>query len=135
MEKTVEIVLSDICNITENIWCGDGPKFKRKDRHRTISGCVRSALLGGIGRLQGQVQRRLMNNPIQSSVSVVTKLAKGFLFDNYGIPSHDVHDELLIPYGFHVPDIQGKFKVFEQKIKEVFPYLSWELVETEIWKK
>lgn len=135
VEKTIEIVLSDICNIAENIWRGDAPKFKRKDRPQTISGCVRSALLGGIGRLQGQVQRRLMNNPIQSSVSVVTKLAKGFLFDKYGIPSHDVHDELLIPYGFHVPDIQGKFKVFEQKIKEVFPYLSWDLVETEIWKK
>ena len=138
LEKCIQLVLADVGNAFYDTLLNfyPAPIYYRKDRPQTVAGCVRSACLGAIATLQGDVKRRLMNNPIQSSVAVLTKHAKQFLFEHLGIPAHDVHDEILLPYiRKSASDAIVLFTTFVEKFKAVFPYLRWDLEETEIWKK
>ena len=138
LEKCIQITLAEIGNAFYQTLLDfyPSPIYVRKKLPQTVSGCVRSACLGAIATLQGDVKRRLMNNPIQSSVAILTKHAKVYLFYRFGIPAHDVHDEILLPYiGESVSSAVTSFKLFVERFKKVFPYLRWELDETEVWKK
>lgn len=109
---------------------------RNKETMQTLSGCIRSSCLGAISKIQGDIQRRLMNFTIQSLVSCVTKIGKMFLYRQCEVCCQDIHDEILL---FGKPEnIKRAISVFHTFIEEIrkdVPTIDWKITETNIWKK
>lgn len=142
--KVFQIVVANICESVMRDLNKEFPALvivrdkNRSKPQQSIGNAVWSALLGSIGRTQGDIQRRMQDLPIQSTVSIITKLCKSFLYRNFNVGVQDIHDEILIikEKNLQIEKLDKDFKQFVLWIKQFIPAFNWDLdTVSGYWKK
>lgn len=102
---------------------------------QSLSGAVRSALLGAALSIQQTVCRAAINTPIQMSGANLTKLLGQMLWDELRVPYLNIHDELIFAQhpNFNYKRIQEIVSRFEAQYKTKVTHLKFELKETQTW--
>lgn len=106
---------------------------KMKGKQKTIQ-ALRSACLGAASSIQKSVMRSLGNFPNQSSGSRLTKKLMARIFE-LGIPSMNVHDELVIPesYESDFPRVLELVNDFLREYQEYVPTLYMQFERMGSW--
>jgi hypothetical protein len=109
-------------------------KVVRYEKAQLPKQALSSSILGSISYIQQALCRQLGNYPIQSSGAEFTKKL-GLAIWALGIPSINIHDEVIIPDGFEnrydeVVQVVRNFEVEQQKI---IKYIRMEFKRMSTW--
>lgn len=105
---------------------------------QTKNWAYKSAMLGSISETQSKSVRRLLDFPMQSAVSLLTKMAKSFIYRMFHLGVQDIHDEILVleERGLNKQELANMFEVFSNWVCQAIPAFSWKLdIQSKGWKK
>ena len=123
----------------EIFWKLEDYKLTRRDEKgpQNVQRCVMSAFLGAALTIQGAVARSATNSIVQSSGAQTTKMLMVHLWEKFGVPMLNIHDEVIIPQGYeHLNKaILEEVQVFIKSLLWKFPYLAMDFKEIGNWSE